>query len=194
MRRRLGSGPLGDVAAVLATFLVLGAVCGVLWVVVVQPAHLARVPGGFQAPSEVDLARRFNPDGWYSVLAIVGGFLGGLGVIWWRSRDFLLTTVLLVPGAALAATVMAVVGRALGPSDPKVALAQAPRGQIAPMELVVTAKAAYLMWPIAVLFGALMVLWSSPGVPNVGGAELPRAQAGDESLHNSSNNPHPSGL
>jgi hypothetical protein len=163
--RRLGRGPLADVVTVLATFAVAGGVCGVLWWLLVDPAEYTRVLGGGATMREVELSKRFNADGWYSVLAIVAGFLTGLGVTWWRSRDPWFTTLLLLPGAALAAAVMATVGHALGPDHPDVALAGVARGQSVPVELVVTATAGYLMWPVAVLIGALMVLWSSTGVP-----------------------------
>lgn len=164
MRSRLGRGSAADVAVVLATFLVLGVVCGVLWWLLTDLAEYTRTGNGGGEMSEVELSKRFNPDGWYAVIAIVAGFLSGLGLTWWRARDHLLTTVLLLPGAALAATTMAVVGRALGPGSPQVALVQAQRGETIPVQLAVTAHAAYLAWPVAVLFGALMVLWSSPGV------------------------------
>jgi hypothetical protein len=165
MRRLRATGPVADVVVVLGTFLVLGAVCGLLWFVLVHPAHLERVRGGFQAPSELDLAKRIAADGWYVVIASVAGFAAGLGLTWWRSRDFLLTTVMLLPGAALAAAVMTLVGHALGPADPHQVLATASPGQMAPLELTVTAKASYLTWPVAVLLGSLMVLWSSPRAP-----------------------------
>jgi len=163
--RRLGRGPLADIVAVLATFAAVGAVCGVLWWLLVDPAEYTRTLRGGATMMEVELSKRFNADGWYAVIAIVAGFLSGLGVTWWRSRDLRLTTFLLLPGAALAAAVMATVGHALGPENPDVTLAGVARGQSVPVELVVTASAGYLMWPVAVLFGALMVLWSSTGVP-----------------------------
>ena len=111
---------------------------------------------------EMDLSKRFDADGWYSVIAIVAGFVAGLALTWWRSRDFRLTTIALVVGAALAAAVMAVVGRLLGPGDTSTALAAAARGQMVTVPLKGTAESGYLVWPIAVLAGALMVLWSSP--------------------------------
>jgi hypothetical protein len=165
VRRLLGQGPVADVLAVLGGFLVLGAACGVLWWLLFDPAEYVRTLDGRGAMSEVDLSKRFNADGWYSVIAIVAGFLGGLLLTGWRARDFRLTTLLLLPGSAVAAITMAVVGRALGPADPDVALASVQRGQSVPIALVVTATPSYLMWPVAVLFGGLMVLWSSPGVP-----------------------------
>lgn len=171
--RRPGQGVLADVVAVLGTFLVVGVVCAFVWWLLVDPAEFTRTAGGGGAMGEAQLAKRFDADGWYAVIAIVAGFLSGLGLTWWRSRDFRLTTVLLVPGAALAAATMAVVGRALGPGDPRVTLVHAAPGAMVPVQLAVASVSGlphwlrwltptYLMWPIAVLFGALMVLWSSP--------------------------------
>jgi len=164
--RRLARGPVADVVAVLATFAAVGALCGVLWWLLVDPAQYTRTLRGGATMMEVELSKRFNADGWYSVIAIVAGFVTGLAVTWWRSHDARLTTFLLLPGAALAAALMAAVGHALGPENPDTALAGVTRGQSVPVELVVTATASYLMWPVAVLFGALMVLWSSTGVPD----------------------------
>lgn len=165
MRRSLGRGPAADVVAVLGTLLVVGAVCGVLWWLAVDPAEYTRTRRGGGAMGEVDLSKRFNADGWYAVIAIVAGFLSGVWLSWWRQRDFRLTTLLLVPGAALAAAAMAFVGGLVGPGDPDAALSQAQPGDTVPVALEVLATSTYLTWPIAVLFGALMVLWSSPGVP-----------------------------
>ena len=123
MRRRLRQGPGADVVVVLGTFLLLGVVCGVLWWLLVDPAAYTRTARGGAAMSEIELSKRFNADGWYAVIAIVAGFLSGLGLAWWRTRDFRLTTALLVPGAALAAWVMSVVGHGFGPDiDEKNAL------------------------------------------------------------------------
>lgn len=160
-------GALADTAVVLGAFLVLGVVAGVAWWLLVDPAVYTSARGG-AAMDELQLARRFSTDGWYSVIAVVGGFLAGVGLTWWRSRDPRVTTLLLLPGSALAAATMTYVGGLLGPDDPGTRLEGAARGDTFPVELAVTAFQAYLLWPIAVLAGALMVLWSSTGVPPVG--------------------------
>lgn len=152
-----------DLGVVLVTFTVVGALGGLVWWLVVEPAELTRTTDG-SVMGEAELAKQFASDGWYSVIAVVAGFLTGMALTWWRARDFLLTTVLLVPGAAAAAAVMAWVGRLLGPPDPDVVIKDLPRGATVPVELVVSAMSSYLMWPIAVLVGALMVLWSTVGV------------------------------
>lgn len=155
---------LADVGVVLGTFVALGVLAGVAWWLLVDPAVYTSARGG-AAMDELQLAKRFSTDGWYSVIAVVGGFLAGVGLTWWRSRDPRLTTVLLLPGSALAAATTSYVGGLLGPEDPGARLDGATRGDTFPVELAVTAFQAHLMWPIAVLAGALMVLWSSTGGP-----------------------------
>lgn len=139
----------------------LGIGCGVLWWLLVDPATITKVAEG-GSTGELELGKRFDPDGWYAVIAAVSGLLAGGLLTWWRSRDPLLTTVLVLFGAGVVAAVMAVTGLLLGPVDPDVALAAAELGGKVPEQLIVTAKAAYLVWPISMLVGALMVLWSQP--------------------------------
>lgn len=153
-------GPLADVAVVLGCYLVLGVVCGAVWWWLVQPALFTKVHGG-GSMSELQLGNEFNGDGWYVVIAAVAGICSGLALTWWRSRNYLLTTLLLVPGSALAATLMALIGHALGPASPKVAIAAVKIGQHVPDQVSVHAWASYLVWPMGALVGALGVLWSS---------------------------------
>ena len=155
---------LRDVGVVLGVFLVLGLVTGLLWWVLVDPATFTRVDDG-GSMTEVELGKRFNGDAWYAVIGAVAGLVSGVWLTWWRSRDFVLTTALLVVGAALAAAVMSVTGHLLGPGDSDTALAAVKAGAQVPVQLEVTAKASYLVWPIAVLVGALVVLWSTPRAP-----------------------------
>ena len=91
------------------------------------------------------------------------GLVTGLVLTWWRSRDPLLTSLLLVLGAALAAAVMALTGHLLGPGDPATALRAAKVGAQVPLRLEVDTYSVYLVWPIAVLAGALVVLLNSAG-------------------------------
>jgi hypothetical protein len=154
-----------DAAWVLGGLLVLGVLCGVLWWLLVDPAMFTKLDSG-AAMGEPQLGKRFNADGWYAVLAAIAGLLAGGVLTWWRSRSFLFTTALLVVGSAVAAAAMALVGHVLGPPDPEAALAAAKVGARVPVDLTVTAKADYLVWPIAVLFGSLMVLWPPPRDPD----------------------------
>lgn len=168
MRRPAVSAAVADVAAVLGGLTGLGAVCGLVWWWAVDPADYVRRRGGGGAMSEVDQAHLFDADGWYAVLALLVGFGAGVALSWWRSRDPWLTTLLLAPGAGLAALAMVGVGHLLGGAPSGPALAAARVGEEVPVALAVSAESAYLMWPIGVLLGALMVLWSAPGVPGVG--------------------------
>lgn len=162
---RAGSGVLRDVAVVLVAYLALGVVCGLVWWLLVDPATFTKLRSG-ATMDEVELARRFDADGWYTVLAAVGGLFSGALLTWWRSRDFLLTTVLVALGSGVAAAVSAWIGHLLGPQDPRVALASAHVGARIPVALEVHGWAIYLVWPIAALIGALLILWSPP--PDVG--------------------------
>lgn len=152
-----------DAVAVLGLFLAVGLVCAVAWWLLVDLPVYTSTGRGEGAMEQLELAKRFNIDGWYAVLGAVGGFLAGLGLTWWRSRDYLRTVVLLLPGAGIGAATTALVGGLLGPDDPRVALASAARGEGVAVALQLSADVAYLVWPIAALAGALMVLWSSAG-------------------------------
>ncbi|MGZ4437080.1 MAG: hypothetical protein ACXVW6_05545 [Nocardioidaceae bacterium] len=163
---RRGGSVLADVAVVLGIFVLLGVACGVLWWLLVDPATFTKVARGGEM-GDVQLGRRFGADAWYVVLGSVAGLPAGAALTWWRSRDYLLTSGLVAVGSVLAAALSAVVGRVLGPGDPNVALATAARGTQVPVPLEVTAHVAYLVWPIAALAGALLVLWSKPLEPEL---------------------------
>ncbi len=93
------------------------------------------------AVTEEMLAHQFDVDGWYVVLAAVAGAAAGGILTLWRTRDPVATVLLLVAGAAVAAWLMAAIGAAAS-------------------DLELDAVAGYLVWPIASLFGAVVVLWS----------------------------------
>lgn len=135
----------------------VGALTGVGWWLLVTPAFFTKQPGG-GSMSELQLGHRVSADGWYAVLAVVVGLLGGVVLSRWQERDSLLTLVVLLAGSVLAAAAMALVGHLLGPGDPRVALAQAPLGGRVAVPLSVSASTAYLAWPVGAALGALLVL------------------------------------
>ena len=155
---------LRDAVLVLGCYLILGLACGVLWWLVFDPAMFTKV-GDRGSMGEVELSKRFNSDGWYAVIGTLTGLVSKVVITAWRSRDFLLTTCMIVVGSAVAAALMALTGYALGPGDTDAALSAAAAGEQVPIQLTVTAKAAYLVWPAATLIGALVVLWSPPKEP-----------------------------
>jgi hypothetical protein len=150
-----------EAAVVVGVYVLLGLVCGVLWWLLVDPATFTKVSDG-GSMGEVELGKRFNGDAWYAVIAAVAGLVSGVLLTWWRCRDQVLGTVLLLVGASVAAAVMTLTGHLLGPGDADAALAAAKAGGRVPVPLEVTAKASYLVWPIAALIGSLIVLWSPP--------------------------------
>jgi hypothetical protein len=146
-----------DITVVIGWFVLLGVLSGVLWWVLVSPAEFTKLPSG-GSMGEVELGRRFNADGWYVVIAAVFGLASGLALTWWRSRDPLLTSLLLILGSAVAAALMMVTGHLLGPGPTRAALASAKVGARVPERLDVDTFVIYLTWPIAVFLGALVVL------------------------------------
>lgn len=180
-RRIDGTGR--DVASVLGGLLVVGVLCGVLWSLVVTPAAFTKLRDG-GAMGEEQLSKQFAADGWYLMIALVAGFLAAVVLVWWRSRDPLVTSGLVVLGSMVAAVAMALTGHLLGPGDPRAALAAARVGGMVPERLDVGAFLVYLSWPVGVLAGTLFVLLGrspvrDPGdpvdVPGPTTAETPSA-------------------
>lgn len=170
-RRRL----LTDAAVIVGVLLVLGMVAGLVWPFLGTPVEFLRTRTGVTA-DEVQLGRQFDNEGWYVVLAAVAGVLAGLGLTLWRDRrastdrdgadrdgDPVVTVLLLLLASCLAAWVMKEVGTALGPPPVDGVLAHAKVGATAPGPVAVRTKAAYLVWPIATLAGAAVVLWTRQG-------------------------------
>jgi len=150
-----------DAAIILATFLLLGVLGGVLWSLVVSPAEFTKLADG-GSMGEDELSKKFAADGWFILIGTPAGVLAGLVLAWWRARDPLVTSALLVAGSAVAAGVMALVGHLLGPGSTQAALAAAQVGAKVPERLDVDAFIVYLAWPVGVLAGALFVLLGRP--------------------------------
>ena len=151
-----------DVLVVLAAFLAAGVAVGLVWARVVEPVTVTRSELGLQT-GEVALASRFDHDAWYSLLGGGAALLLGVGLTLWRRAHETATLVAVVLGALLAAWVSSAVGTATGPEAAEVVLADAEMGATAPDQVVVTADAAYLAWPLAAVLGAVLVLWAPAG-------------------------------
>jgi hypothetical protein len=148
-----------DVGVVLVAFLVAGLVVGLVWPQVVEPVTVTRNDFGLQT-GEVALAHRFGQDAWYAVLGGAAALLLGVALTLWRRAHETATLVAIVLGALLAAWLSSVVGTATGPEAAEVVLADAEMGTSAPDQVLVTAEAAYLAWPLAAVLGAVLVLWA----------------------------------
>jgi hypothetical protein len=153
---------LTDLGVVLGLFAVAGVLAGVLWTVLAAPVTVVRLEAG-TASDELALSHRISQDGWYAVLAGLGGLALGVVCMAWRRTHEVVTLLGVLAGALLAALLAARVGGFLGPDDPDAVLADSAIGSTAPDMLTVHADGAYLVWPIAAMAGALVVLWSGPG-------------------------------
>jgi hypothetical protein len=145
-----------DVAVVLVTFAVAGALGALLWHWWWAPA-----PTGFvfkEKPYFVDPDVAFRSTGTYVVVSAAIGFLLGLVLTYLRDRDEVVTLISLVVGGLLAAAVMAVVGHLLGPDSATEAARHAADGDPVTADLRVQPGAAYVVFAGSALVGSLVVL------------------------------------
>lgn len=157
---RKGHSLLADAAVILGAFAVAGVVAGLLWPQLVAPVEVVRTEFGLST-AEVYLAQRFDNDGWFIALGAALGLILGVLLTAWRRTDEVRTLFLVVAGAAIASWLAGSVGRAAGPEDPSVALADAAVGTTAQAAVVVDAGGAWFAWPIAALLGTCLVLWGT---------------------------------
>lgn len=148
-----------DVVVVLASFLLAGVAVGLIWPQLVEPVTVTRSDLGLQT-GEVALAHRFDQDAWYSLLGGAAALLLGAVLTRWRRAHETATLVAVLLGAVLAAWLSSVIGTATGPEAAETTLADAELGATAPDQVLVTADAAYLAWPLAAVLGAVVVLWA----------------------------------
>ena len=167
--RDRSAGARSDAAVVIGVFLVLGVLAGLLWSVLVTPAQFTKLATG-GAMGENELGKQFGADGWFVVIGFLTSLVAGFALTVWRSRDPLLTSLLLVLGAAAAAAVMTLVGHWAGPGDPEAALRAAKVGERVPESLDVDTLTVYLAWPFGVLVGALFALLGRAPDPATGPA------------------------
>lgn len=158
MNRRPEMGQ--DALAILGTFLVLGAIGGVLWWHFTPLAQWVRTEEA-GTMDQAALSDAVAVDGWFFVIAAAGGLLGGVLLSVWRSRAPVSTVLLITAGACLASAVMYLVGHQLGPDDVDAALRRAQVGERVPTELTPKARGVYLAWPVSALLATLAVLWGS---------------------------------
>lgn len=156
------AGGLVDALAVLVWFALLGAAGALVWWQVTPLAAFTRTSDNAVMGS-TELAKQFSTDGWYFVIALVGGLLSGVVLMLWRRRDPLLTVVLVALGGGLAAWMMLRLGLVLGPPKPSTATTMhLPVGSRIPVQLAPRAPGVGFVWPVAALLGALGALLLSP--------------------------------
>lgn len=160
MSRRTAPGLGRDAAVILGWFAVLGVVGGVLWWVATPLAEWTRTRDSATMDEQM-LGASVAADGWFLVIAAVGGLVSGFVLTAWRKRDPVATVLLVALGSALACGLMYLVGHTLGPGSYQEALRTARVGESVPVPLSVQAKGVYLVWPVGALFTSLAVLWGT---------------------------------
>jgi hypothetical protein len=155
---------LVDAVIVAAWFVVAGLVGGWVWAQVTSLPQVTKQGNSATVPAD-ELAKQVGMDGWFFLIAAVGGVLSGVLLLVWRHRDPLLTVALVALGGGLASWLMLRTGEALGPGDPIAALRKLPNGAHVSEQLHLHAQGVAWVWPIAAAFGALLYLWvfSKPG-------------------------------
>jgi hypothetical protein len=154
-------GVLVDAVVVLAAFVLAAVAVGAVWPHLVDQVMVTRTKAGLLT-DEVALADRFDVVAWYTLLSGGASLVLGAVLVLRRRTDEVVTVLVVVAAACLAAWLSARLGTWWGPDDPKQVLAHAEVGATAPDRVVLDADAAYLVWPVAALVGAVVVLWSRP--------------------------------
>lgn len=146
-------------ALVVAVWHVVAGLAGAViwWQVVTLPKVTKSADGATLAPDQ--LVRQIDIDGWFLVIALVGGVLSGVILMAWRRRDPLVMVVLVVLGGALATWLMVHVGLALGPEKELTALRGLPNGGQVSMRLKLHAEGMVWIWSIGAAAGALVEVW-----------------------------------
>ncbi len=151
---------LVDAAVVLAWFVVAGVVAAVIWWQFAPLPFYTRTGAG-AVMDQIQLGRQVAIDGWYFLLAVGLGLVSGIVLAGWRRRDAVATIVLVTIGAMAAAWVVIGLGLWLGPPDPHSLMGHLRVGQHAPVQLRLTSRGEWLVWPMAALLGCLGVLWGT---------------------------------
>jgi len=147
-----------DALVVAVWFAAAGLVGAVVWWQATTLPRVERIgDGAALAPGQ--LVRQVGIDGWFFVIAAIGGLLSAVVLLAWRRRDPLLMVVLVVLGGGLASWLMVHVGLWLGPEDVLAALRRRPEGAQVPMQLALHATGMAWVWSIAAALGSVGYLW-----------------------------------
>jgi hypothetical protein len=143
----------------LAGFALLGLVGARLWYSATDlPAYLVTRHGG--SLDESQLGRYFNSPGWFLVIGLGLGLLGGLIFGWAYRRHGVVTVLAVFAGSLVASYLCYHYGVTLdrGSVGPRLAAAQP--GDRVPVELTLGADVVRMAWPIAALVGVLVAQYA----------------------------------
>lgn len=156
MSRLSGRGPArlgtpGVVAAGVLAAAVVGSAGGVLWPRLTPVVRLRRVSGGLLL-DETTGARLFAAEGWFAVVALVGGVLIGVVAVASAARLGRVT----IPAAALVALGAGVLAWRLG-----VAIGAGPGSDVVPLRL--GGRSVLGLWPLGTGVVAVLAALVAPG-------------------------------
>jgi len=146
-------------ALIVAVWFTVAGIVGALvwWQVTTLPKVTKSGNGAVIAPAE--LVKQVGIDGWFFVIAAVGGLFSGAVLLAWRRRNPLLTLVMVVLGGALASWLMIHLGLILGPEKEVTALSAVPEGGEVSMQLKLHAPGMAGVWSIGAALGSLGYVW-----------------------------------
>jgi hypothetical protein len=147
-----------DVLVVLVWFFVAGVVGALLWWAITPLPEVTKSAEGAVYDNGA-LVSRVAIDGWFFVIAAIGGLASGVLLLAWRGRRPVLMVLLVVLGAGLASWLMVRIGLLLGPGEETAALSGKPNGSKVPMQLDLHATGVAWLWPMGAALGALVQLW-----------------------------------
>ncbi|MET3960377.1 hypothetical protein ABIE44_000311 [Marmoricola sp. OAE513] len=164
-RRELITELVTSALVVLAWFAVAAVIGALIWVEVTPLPEFTRI-ATTGTMDEEQLAKQFSTNGWFTVIAAIGGLVSGLALLLLRRKSPVAMVGMVAVGGAVATLVMLQLGLAWGPGDPNVALGAAQIGDKVPVQLKPDAKAVYFAWSIAALLGAALALWLTESFAN----------------------------
>lgn len=151
---------LTDLGIALAWFAVVAVIGGLLWWQLTPLAEYTRTATN-AVMDEEQLGVQVNADGWFFVIAGVGGLISGIALLSWRKRDPMFMVIVVAVGGLLATWVMLKTGLVAGPPDPAKVLPTAKAGSTIPLQLTIRADGLWVVWSVAALLGALGVIWGT---------------------------------
>jgi hypothetical protein len=148
------SSAVRAIVVCLLGYAIAGAVGGVVWDRVTTLAAYRVTKSGAYI-DEPGLSLVFSSDGWFLVVGLGLGLVGGAALgLAYRRHGFVMVLAVLA-GSCLAGYVAYRLGHQLGPTDLRERLRAAKPGQLVPIALSVRSTGCLLGWPIGGLLGAL---------------------------------------
>lgn len=146
----------------LGIFVVAGVVAAAIWNATVTAPQVVLYQGHLIPPTAVQATQTVGVDAVYLLVGLPIALVLGAGLMYWRRRTPVATVVILAVVSIFTAALMERLGLWFGPGDPMRLLQHSSTGTTAPGQLAVQATGVLLVWPVAAVLGALLVLLFAP--------------------------------